>query len=146
VTAVAREHDPLLERVTLRIRLRVPFPGVVPLRSPTEGKVMDLYARRGVFGAGQRPCAPGESPDFYGQWLRTDEGEDVVYGLSSHWPLSRARFDHAPGERVGQGARSGFFYFASVADVLLPEGASASVAVGERVFAGESVLGRLRRG
>jgi phosphatidylserine decarboxylase len=146
VIAVTRDRDPWLERAALRVQLRVPFPGVVPLRSPTEGKVMDLYARRGVFGTGQRPCAPGESPDCYGQWLRTDEGEDVVYALSSRWPASRARFDHAPGERVGQGARSGFFYLASVADVLLPEGSSASVAVGDRVFAGESVLGRLRRG
>jgi len=143
VTFVGEALDPWLQRPALRVRVRLPFPGVVPLRSPSEGRIVDIYARRGVFGAEQRACAPDESPDCYGQWLRTDEGDDVVYVLSSHWPLSRARFDHGPGERCGQGARSGFFYFASVADVLLPAGSSPEVAVGDRVDAGETVLGRL---
>ena len=60
----------------LRIRVEMPFPGIVPMRSPTEGKVMDLYARRGVMGKPQRPCSVDESPDCYGQWMQTDEGQD----------------------------------------------------------------------
>ena len=146
VVLVGEEPDPWLERSAIRVRIRLGVPGIVPLRSPTEGRIMDIYARRGSFGRAQRTCAPDESPDCYGQWLRTDEGDDVVYAVSSHWPLSRARFDHAPGERAGQGARSGFFYFASVADVLVPAGSVASVAVGDEVLAGETVLARLVHG
>jgi len=145
VLRVAEEDDPFLRRRALRVRIRVPLPGIVPLRSPTEGKVMDLYARRGALGEAQRPCEAGESPDCYGQWLRTDEGDDVVFAISSRVPVSRARFDHAPGERVGQGARSGFFYLASEADVLMPAGAAQSVEAGDRVAAGATVLATLRR-
>jgi phosphatidylserine decarboxylase len=143
VLAVGEARDPWLERDALRITIATAFPGVLPLRSPTEGKVMDLYTRRGVFGEAQHECAPGESPDCYGQWVRTDEGDDVAYALSSRFALSRARFDIAPGERVGQGARSGFIYFASVSDVLAPHGSTARVSVGDRVDAGESVLAHL---
>ncbi len=145
VVSVGADRDPFLDRAVLRIRVRAALPGIVPLRSPTEGKVMDLFTRRGALGEPQRACAPNESPDCYGQWLRTDEGEDVVYVVSSHWPVSRARFDQAPGERVGQGDRSGFIYFASVADVLVPDGSRAAVEAGDRVAAGESVLARLAR-
>ena len=110
VLNVDRYRDSWLERSALRVRIAIPFPGIVPLRCPIEAKVMDLYTRVGAFGTAQRACAADESPDCYAQWLQTDEGEDVVFAISSHYPLSRARFDHAPGERVGQGARSGFIY------------------------------------
>ena len=146
VLSVDAYRDTWLERQALRIGIAVSFPGIVPLRSPVEAKVMDWYTRIGVFGTTQRPCAPDESPDCYAQWLQTDEGDDVVFAISSRFPLSRARFDHAPGERVGQGARSGFFYFASVVDILIPDSSSASVVVGDPVEAGESVLARLSRG
>lgn len=145
VSQVGEAADPFLQRTALRIRVELPFPGIVPMRSPTEGKVMDLYARRGIFGEVQRPCTAEESPDCYGQWIRTDEGEDVIFVVSSRLPVSRARFDHAPGERVGQGARTGFFYLASFADVLVPQPSSTDVNVGDRVDAGESVLAQLSR-
>ena len=57
-----------------------------------------------------------------GLWVQTDEGEDIVFAISSHFPVSRARFDQAPGERVGQGARSGFIYFASVIAFVCRDG------------------------
>ncbi|MFT5172469.1 MAG: hypothetical protein ACI8W7_000633 [Gammaproteobacteria bacterium] len=137
--------DSWLQRSAMRIRIGIPFPGIVPLRCPIEAKVMDLYTRIGTFGTTQRACTADESPDCYGQWLQTDEGEDVVFVISSNLPLSRARFDQAPGERVGQGARSGFFYFASVVDILLPADSSVMVAVDDAVDAGESVLAQLSR-
>lgn len=143
VLRVVEENDPWLERTALRVSIRVGFPGIVPLRGPIEGTVQDIYVRHGVFGGEQRACSGNESPDCYGQWLQTDEGEDVIYAVSSHFPLSRARFDHAPGERVGQGERCGFFYGASVADVLMPRDSEAGVMPGDRVDAGETVLASL---
>ncbi len=145
VLSVEPYRDSWLQRPALRIKLAISFPGIVPLRSPIEAKVMDLFTRIGAFGAAQRDCTPDESPDCYAQWLQSDEGEDVVFAISSHFALSRARFDQAPGERVGQGARSGFIYFASVIDLLLPADAQASVAAGDRVTAGEDVLAQLAR-
>jgi phosphatidylserine decarboxylase len=143
VLAIVEQDDPWLQRKALRVSIRVAFPGILSLHSPTEGEVRDIYARHGVFGGVQRPCRDHESPDCYGQWLQTDEGDDVIYAVSSHFPVSRARFDHAPGERVGQGERCGFFYGASVADVLIPAGSDVAVRVGDRVQPGESVLALL---
>lgn len=143
VVSVEPYRDPWLDRPVLRIRVDVSFPGIVPLRCPIEAKVMDLYTRIGAFGAEQRACGLDESPDCYAQWLQTDEEEDVVFAISSHFPLSRARFDQAPGERVGQGARCGFIYFASVVDILIPQSSVISVRVGEPVDAGESVLAQV---
>ena len=145
VVQVVEQDDPWLDRRALRVSIKLAFPGIVPLRSPTEAKVLDTYTRRGAFGGTQRVCREHESPDCYGQWLQTDEGEDVLYAVSSHLPLSRARFEYAPGERVGQGQRCGFFYGASVADVLMPVDCTAAVSVGDRVEAGQSVLARLAR-
>lgn len=145
VLRVVEQADPWLERTALRVSIRIRFPGIVPLNSPIEGTVQDIYVRHGVFGGAQRACSANESPDCYGQWLQTDEGEDVIYAVSSQFPLSRARFDHAPGERVGQGERCGFFYGASVADVLMPRGSESALSAGDRVHAGETVLASLSR-
>lgn len=143
VLGITEEVDPWLQRKALRVSMRIDFPGILALHSPTEGEVQDTYTRHGVFGAAQRPCKEHESPDCYAQWLQTDEGEDVIYAVSSQFPLSRARFDHAPGERVGQGERCGFFYGASIADVLVPADSEIAVSPGDRVAAGETVLARL---
>ena len=64
VTLVGEADDPILERRAQRVRIEEAFPGEMPLRSPTEGKVMDLYARRGVFGAEQRAVVLAD-PDGY---------------------------------------------------------------------------------
>ena len=59
-------------------------------------------------------------------------------------PLSRARFRQSPGERVGHGKHSGFVYFASLVDVLLPAQSQARVEPGQRVQAGTHGLAELR--
>jgi phosphatidylserine decarboxylase len=145
VVAVGPERDPWLDREALRVRIRVALPGIVPLRGPIEGKIMDLFTARGMFGSQLRACTGSESPDCYASWIRTDEGEDVVYAISSAWPVSRARFEQSPGERVGHGKRSGFVYFATVVDVLVPNNARARIAVGEAAVAGVSLLAQMPR-
>jgi phosphatidylserine decarboxylase len=145
VVEIAEDRDPWLDRDVLRIRIRVPFPGIVPIRAPIEGKVMELYTAHGMLGRAQRPCAPGESPDCYAAWLRTDEGEDLICDVSSGWSVSRARLAHPPGERVGHGKLWGFVYFASVVDVLAPAGSVARTRAGDRVEAGASALAQLPR-
>ena len=84
-----------------------------------------------------------ESPSRYTRGLVTDGGHEVVYSVASVRKLSRLKFDHGPGERVARGRRSGFFYFATRIDVLLPEGSTAAVAVGDRVRGGSDVIAHL---
>jgi phosphatidylserine decarboxylase len=47
------------------------------------------------------------------------------------------------GDRLAKGQRFGFIRFGSRVDVYLPPGARACVAVGDKVYAGETVLAEL---
>ena len=49
------------------------------------------------------------------------------------------------GERVSRGQRIGLMYFGSRVEVLLPPGVSLRVTAGQRVKAGESVIGEVER-
>lgn len=137
-------HNPWLDRDVLRIGIDVRPPGITVLHSVTEGKIKDLWTGYGPLGESQLRRSLDASPDCYALWVQTDEGEDVVLAVSSRWPVSRCRFDKAPGERVGQGKRVGFVYFASSVDILVPSGSSSGVAPLERVRAVETILGQIR--
>ena len=145
VISLGPDSCPFRDCPVVRIRLRPAPPGITLLRYPIEGKVLETYLRSGVLGATLRPAAADESPDCYAQNLRTDEGEEVVFAISSNWPVSRCSLDRGPGERAGQGQRAGFFYFASFIDVLVPADSLAQVKVGQRIIAGETQLARLSR-
>jgi len=143
VTRLGVETDPFRNGQVQRLRIRPTPPGITLLRTPVEGKVLEIYLRAGVFGAAQRPTLGQESPDCYALSLETDEGEQVLFAISSNWPVSRCSLDRGPGERAGQGQRAGFFYFASFIDVLLPLDSHIRVTVGQRVSAGNTQLARL---
>ena len=145
VVATERDHDPWLDRDVMRVRIALRAPGIVPLRAPVEGKFSELFTAAGVYGEAQRACARGESPDCYAVWVQTDEKEDIVFSVSSRWPLSRVRFRSAPGERVGHGRLAGFVYFGSLVDVFMPGDVALAVNTGDRVVAGVAVLAHLRR-
>jgi phosphatidylserine decarboxylase len=145
VTRVEPYRDPWLERDALRIGIALTPPGWTVLYSVTEGTIKGFWTKRGAFGEGRLKRSLDASPDCYALQVQTDEGDDVVLAVSSRWPVSRCRFDRSPGERVGQGIRFGFFYFASTADVLAPPGSAPLVAVGDRVRAVSTVLAKLAK-
>jgi len=137
---------PWLDRDSYRIRVALSGLGIGVLRSPVEGKVMDYWTSA-------QPCArpgalrtTGFSPNCYSVWVQTDEGDDIVFAVSSLRPISRFKLYFAPGERVGFGQRSGFIYFGSIVDVLVPANTRPEVAVGDKVESGCTVLGHLVRG
>lgn len=138
-------HDPWLDRDVLRIGIEIRPPGITVLHSVIEGKIKDLWTAYGPLGESQLKHSLDASPDCYALFIQTDEDEDVVIAVSSRWPLSRCRFDKGPGERVGQGSRIGFVYFASAVDVLVPSASPSNVAPGDRVRAIESILGQIRQ-
>ena len=126
VTAVERGTTRWLEGSSLRIRVRVAWPGVCMVRAPIEGTVEAVET--GYLGEHETG-----SPDLYAVRVRTDEDEDVVYVVRSEWPLSRFRSYAAIGERVGHGRRCGFVYFATAVDVLAPAGCACEVEPGTPV-------------
>ncbi|HEX7031165.1 MAG TPA: hypothetical protein VF254_11240 [Gammaproteobacteria bacterium] len=108
-----------------RVLLRVALFGAYLFRSPTEGKVLE----------------PGPENGGHGFRIRTDEGDEVLLRLTgSRWLPADAIVDY--GERVGQGQRCGVLRAARFAEVVLPASATLAVETGERVRAGETVLGR----
>ena len=145
VVFVGPGDDPWLKRDVLRITLALPIPGVTVLISPTEGQVKNFWTKAGIFSEGRDLPQSSGSPDCYAQWIRTDEGDDIVWVVSSAWPVSRTRLDVAPGERAGQGRRNGFVYFATTVDLLCPPECIAKVHVGDMVEAPTTMLAALVR-
>ena len=145
VIEATNARDPWLDRDSYRIRVALDGLGIGVLRSPVEGKVMDYWTSA-------QPCdlpgavrATGFSPNCYSIRVRTDEGDDIVFAVSSRRPISRFKLYFAPGERVGIGQRSGFIVFGSTIDVLMPVNTRPEVAAGSKVESGCTVLGHLVR-
>ena len=114
------------EGVRLMIRIATFSPYL--LRSPTEGNV--IHSSRDRSGRGLT--------------VRTDEGEEVWLRLAGpRWLPAAAAV--GIGERLGQGQRCGLLRGARAAEIWLPVDSVLIVQRGERVRAGESILGRFHR-
>lgn len=145
VACIEPYRDSWLDRPVLRISIKVAPPGITVFFSATEGKVQRFWTNYGPFGEERLKRSLRASPDCYAVHVKSDEDDDVLIAISSRWPLSRCRFHHSPGERVGQGASFGFVYFASSFELLAPADAMPRIEVGDRVRAISSVLAELKR-
>ncbi len=145
VTEVTKERDPWLDRDSCRVRVELDGLGIGALRTPVEGKVMDYWTSAQPFNQPTVLRAPGISPNCYSTWVQTDEGDDIVFAVSSLRPISRFKLYFAPGERVGIGQRSGFIYFGSIVDVFMPLNTRPEAVAGTKVKSGCTVLGNLVR-
>ena len=145
VVDVIKARDPWLNREAYRVRVALDGLGIGALRSPVEGKIMDYWTSAQPFNEPRTLRATGFSPNCYSTWVQTDEGDDIVFAVSSLRPISRFKLSLAPGERIGIGQRSGFIYFGSIVDVFMPLASRPEVDAGSAVVSGCSVLGHLVR-
>lgn len=145
VARIEPYQDTWLDRPALRISIELSPPGITVFFSATEGKVQRIWTNYGPFGEERLKRSLRASPDCYAVQVKSDEGDNVLMAVSSRWPLSRCRFHRSPGERIGQGARFGFVYFASSFELLAPADAIPRIEVGDRVRAISSVLAELKR-
>jgi phosphatidylserine decarboxylase len=131
VIAVESAEGGVLPGAVQCIVIRIDRLGTYTARSPAEGQVLDPNAEDGASG----------DPNVL--WLRTDEGDDVVLGLSGFWcglpPRSLARY----GERLGQGERCAYLRLARMAKVELSASSRLLVEPGQVLRAGSDLIARL---
>ncbi len=137
VEAIAQIEEKRLGRPLRRLVMRLSLPGITSLRSPAEGTVQEVWLGEAL------PNDPKQRQ--YTAWIQTDEGDDIVFRLVGTTPFFHCRFSFSPGERIGQGQRCGFVYWARYFELLVPLSSCFEVCIGERVKAGSGVLATLVR-
>ncbi|HEY7585822.1 MAG TPA: phosphatidylserine decarboxylase, partial [Candidatus Deferrimicrobiaceae bacterium] len=112
-------------------------------RAPVSGKVVAVLYNKGKFLAANVDKASLEN-EQNGVVLETADGGRVSYVQIAGLIARRIVCDLSVGDAVRQGQRVGMIRFGSRVDVFLPASASLRVRTGDRVRAGESVLGVLQ--
>jgi phosphatidylserine decarboxylase len=142
VVAVERQLDPYLQRDALKISVFMNVFNVHSNRSPVDGVVGRIVYHAGRFlnAALDKASMENERNVLV---IRTDSGADVtcvqVAGLVARRILCYA----IDGQRLARGERYGFIRFGSRVDVYLPLTARSRAAIGDRVYATETVLAEL---
>ena len=109
-------------------------------RAPVSGRVVSVQYHPGRFLAANVEKA-SLANEQSGVLLETPDGQRVAFVQIAGFIARRVVCDVAPGDTVRAGQRVGIICFGSRVDILLPASASLNVRVGDRVRAGESVVG-----
>ena len=109
-------------------------------RAPVTGRVTSVRYHKGAFHVASVDKASLMN-EQNGVAIATPEGRTVTYVQIAGMIARRIVCDLEEGDAVRQGERVGMIRFGSRVDVYLPADAGLSVAPGDRVRAGESVIG-----
>lgn len=112
-------------------------------RAPVSGRVAEVRYNKGKFLVASVDKASLEN-EQNGVVIETPGGARIAYVQIAGLIARRIVCDLAPGDEVARGQRVGLIRFGSRVDVYLPPSAALKVGTGDRVRAGESVLGVLR--
>jgi len=142
VVAVAKARDPWLERDALKISVFMNVFNVHSNRAPVEGTVRQRWYHAGRFLNAALDKASLEN-ERNALWLRTRSGADVTCVQIAGLIARRILCYVEAGAELSKGERFGFIRFGSRVDLYLPADAQAVAAIGDKVYAAESVLARL---
>jgi len=144
VVVVEKTRDPYLDREALKISVFMNVFNVHSNRSPVDAEVANAWYNAGSFVNAALDKASLENERNALQ-LRTPTGVDVtcvqIAGLIARRILCYAK----PGDTLARGERYGFIRFGSRVDVYLPPDAKPRAAVGDKVYATETILADLAR-
>jgi phosphatidylserine decarboxylase len=139
IVAVEKARDPYLDREALKISVFMNVFNVHSNRSPVDGEVKKGWYYGGKFLNAALDKASVEN-ERNALWLQTDGGVDItcvqVAGLIARRILCYVK----RGDRLTRGQRFGFIRFGSRVDVYLPLSATPRAAVGDKVYAGATIL------
>jgi phosphatidylserine decarboxylase len=143
IVEVSRAQDPYLKRESLKLSVFMNVFNVHSNRSPLDGAVKERWYFGGAFVNAALDKASLEN-ERNALWIQRDDGRDVtcvqVAGLIARRILCYVE----PGAHLARGQRFGFIRFGSRVDLYLPPDAEVRAAIGEKVYAGESVLAWLK--
>jgi phosphatidylserine decarboxylase len=142
VVAVEKARDPWLERDALKISVFMNVFNVHSNRSPVDGTVQQLWYHAGNFLNAALDKASVEN-ERNALWLRTRSGQDVTCVQIAGLIARRILCYVSAGAELQRGERFGFIRFGSRVDVYLPTDAQPVAAIGDKVYAAESMLARL---
>jgi phosphatidylserine decarboxylase len=142
VVAVERAGDPWLEREALKISVFMNVFNVHSNRAPVDGEVRQVWYHAGRFLNAALDKASLEN-ERNALWLRTRDGVDVTCVQIAGLIARRILCYVGAGAALTRGQRFGFIRFGSRVDLYLPLDAQPVAAIGDKVYAAESVLARL---
>jgi phosphatidylserine decarboxylase len=139
VVEVSRVQDPYVKREALKVSVFMNVFNVHSNRSPVDGTVKERWYFPGGFlnAALDKASLDNERNAL---WLRTREGHDVTCVQVAGLIARRILCYVGAGAELGRGQRFGFIRFGSRVDVYLPLEAEVKAAIGDKVYAAESVL------
>ena len=143
IVEVGRAQDPYLKRDALKISVFMNVFNVHSNRSPVDGTVKERWYFPGAFVNAALDKASLEN-ERNALWLRTESGADVTCVQVAGLIARRILCYVAPGAGLRRGERYGFIRFGSRVDVYLPPDAEPAAALGDKVYAAESVLAWLK--
>jgi len=143
IVAVQKVRDPYLEREALKISVFMNVLNVHSNRSPVDGTVRQRWYHPGSFLNAALDKASLEN-ERNALWLRTPGGADVTCVQIAGLVARRILCYVDQGAGLERGQRYGFIRFGSRVDVYLPPDAEMKAALGDKVYATESILARLR--
>jgi phosphatidylserine decarboxylase len=142
IVAVEKVRDPYLERDALKISVFMNVFNVHSNRSPVDATVKQRWYHAGSFLNAALDKASLEN-ERNALWLRTRGGDDVVCVQVAGLIARRILCYVGEGAGLERGQRYGFIRFGSRVDVYLPPDAEVKAALGDAVYATESILARL---
>jgi phosphatidylserine decarboxylase len=143
IVEVSRVQDPYLKRDALKLSVFMNVFNVHSNRSPVDGVMKERWYFPGAFVNAALDKASLDN-ERNALWLRTDSGADVTCVQVAGLIARRILCYVSPGARLRRGERYGFIRFGSRVDVYLPPDAEPAAALGDKVYAAESVLAWLK--
>ena len=142
VVVVGKDRDPYRNCDALKISVFMNVFNVHSNRSPVDGEVKEVVYHHGSFVNASLDKASLEN-ERNALLITTTSGRDVTCVQVAGLIARRILCYVGAGTKLARGQRYGFIRFGSRVDVYLPLDAEPCAAIGDKVYASETVLARL---
>jgi phosphatidylserine decarboxylase len=142
IVVVGQATDPFRNVPALKISVFMNVFNAHSQRSPFNGTVEEVRYFPGAFVNAALPKASTEN-ERNAVLMKLDSGAAVTVVQIAGLIARRILCYVQPGQHLSVGERYGFIRFGSRLDVYLPPQSQAAVTLGDKVYAGQTVLARL---